>query len=309
MRTTMTTNWRAPLGAILAAALAAVSVASCSPGSLPGSPSPILSGGGGGRYDGTVSYRRLSGNTSIDESNQRMTMSLSLSASDQFTAQFNSSSGSRGSLQGRLNGALNNGTFQATILVSIPIAGGTASSITSRPFRLLPLADSGPVCEGRGEATGSFNGLNFTWTIGTITYSNCALVTSSQAAATAVSPIPQAQPAGSARANVVITILPSTTLSRGTCPDGRSGYPFTVEIAETAGVAVTLDDTVIVEQRRGGQVVSVDREDNPFTSLAAGEKRRYSACNQDPGTYQAFFTGKDSHGNSIRFSSPLITFN
>ena len=308
MRTTMMTTWRAPFGAILAAALAAICVASCSPGSLPGSPSPILSGGGGGRYDGTVSYRRIGGNALIDESSQRMTMSLALSGADQFTAQFDSSGGSRGSVQGRLVGALNNGTFQATILVTVPITAG-AAAIASAPFAFRPLADTGPVCEGRGEATGSFNGLNFTWTIGTITYSNCSLVTSSQAAATAVSPIPQTQTPAATRANVVITIYPGTTLSRGTCPDGKSGYAFTVEIAETAGVAVTLDDTVIVEERRGGQVVSAHREDYPFPSLGAGEKRRYSGCNQDPGTYQVFFTGKDARGNSIRFSSPLITFN
>jgi hypothetical protein len=307
MRTTFTTTWRAALGGMLVALIAAVSVASCSPGSLPGSPSPILTSGGGGRYDGTMSYRRLGGNVAIDESNQRMTMSLTLGASDQFTAQFDSSAGSRGSLQGRLNGALNSGTFQATILVTIP-ATGVASSIPFGLFAFRPFADTGNTCEGRGEATGSFSGLNLTWTIGTITYSNCTLLTSAQAAATAVSPIPQTQSPGATRANVVITIFPSTTITRGSCPDGKSGFPFTVEIAETAGVAVTLDDTIIVEQRRGGQVVSTDREDNPFTTIAAGEKRRWSACSQDSGTYQAFFSGKDAHGNSMRFSSPLITF-
>ena len=308
MQTMITTTRRAAVGGMLAAALVAISVASCSPGSLPGSPSSILTGGGGGRYDGTMSYRRLGGNVLIDESNQRMTMALSLGASDQFTAQFDSSSGSRGSFQGRINGALNNGTFQATILVSIP-ATGVGSPIPFGPFTFRPFADAGNLCEGRGEATGSFSGLNFSWTVGTITYSNCALLTSAQAAATAVSPIPQTQPAASARANVVITIYPSTTIRRGTCPDGKSGFPFTVEIAETAGVAVTLDDTLIVEQRRGGQVVSTEREDNPLTSLGAGQRRRYAACSEDTGTYQAFFTGKDAHGNSIRFSTPLITFN
>ena len=306
MQTMITTTRRAAVGGVLAAALAAVTVASCSPGSLPGSPSPILSGGGGGRYDGTLSYRRLTGNVPIDESSQGMTMSLSLGGADQFSAQFVSSSGSRGSLQGQLNGALNNGTFQATILVSVPITGGVAP-LSSGALAFSPLADTGPMCQGRGEATGSFNGLNFTWTIGTITYSNCQLLTSSQAAATAASPIPQTQPAASTRANVVITIYPSTTISRGTCSDGKSGFPFTVEIAETAGVAVTLDDTVIVEQRRG-QVVTTERDNNPLTSLGAGEKRRYAGCGLASGTYQVFFTGKDARGNSIRFSSPLITF-
>jgi hypothetical protein len=292
--------------ALLFVSAAAAGAAACSPGSLPGSPAPILTGGGGGRYDGTLSYRRLGGTTAIDESNQRMTMSLVLGSGDQFTAQFDSSSGSRGSLQGSLNGALNNGTFQATILVTVP-AVGAATGFSLGPIGFRPLADAGPVCEGRGEATGSFNGLNISWTIGTITYTNCSLTTSSQANATAVSPIPQTS-ATTSRANVVITVFPAATLARGTCANGASGFPFTVEIAEVAGVSVTLDKTVTIEERRSDQVVAVSHEDNPLTALAAGEKRRYTGCGVAAGTYQAFFTGRDANGNTIRFSTPLITF-
>lgn len=299
MRTSRTTSSRW----LLAACALTLSATACSPGSLPGSPSPILVGGGGGRYDGTLSYRRVGGAFAIDESRQSMSMSLVLSVADQFTAQVQTAGGSRGSLQGRLNGALNGGTFTATLLVSTPAdtLGPGVAGAAPQVFRPRVAV----TCEGRGEVTGTFAGPNVTWTVAAITYSNCTgLVTSLQAQATAVSPIPQA-PLN--RANVVVTIFPGTTVPRGTCPNGQSGFPFTVEIAETNGIGVTLDDTIVVEQRRGRQLVNVERVDNPFTTLPGGEKRRYSACSPFAGTYQAFFTGRDAKGNALRFSSPIIT--
>ena len=273
MGTSMKTGHRAQRGLIVAALAASVGIMACSPGSLPGSPSRIEFGGGGGRYDGTLSYRRIGGDFLINESEQSMSMSLTLAAADQFTAQFQTAAGSAGSLQGVLVGALNDGTFEATLLVTLPADSPASSLSLAQQGFFGPRAEV--TCEGRGQATGSFSGLDMTWTIGAIDYSNCRLVTSSQAQATATSPIPQASPT---KANVVITIFPGTTIREGVCEGGARGYQFTIEMAETNGVAVTLDDTLTVEERRGGQVVDVDREDMPFTELGAGEKRRYSAC-------------------------------
>ncbi len=292
-------------GSVAVALAWAVSIAACSPGTLPGSPSRIEFGGGGGRYNGTISYQRTGGDFLINEAQQSMSLSLVLAAADQFTAQFQTSGGSAGSLQGLLSGALNNGTFEATLLVTQPAdsPGASAGLLTQAIVRPRAVV----TCDGRGQATGSFSGPDVAWVVGAVNYSNCRLVTSSQARATATSPIPQIN---TARATVVITILPGATVRPGTCENGARGYQFTIEVAETSGVAVTLDETITVEERRGGQAVSVRREDNPLTRLGAGERRRYSACSPSSGlsgTYQAFFTGHDAHGNALRFSSPLVT--
>lgn len=290
---------------LCAVLVVAMGVAGCSPGSLPGSPSPILSGGGGGRYDGTLTYRRVGGSFAVNEAAQGMTLSLELTADDQFSAQFTAAGGSRGSLQGTLNGALNNGTFLATLLVTTPVSRVAASTIAGFGSFFRPAADGDLGCDGRGDVTGTFSGPNVTWT-GSITYPNCpGLVTTSQAQASAISPIPRAEPA---RARVIITVFPGTTIQLGRCDNGTQGYQFTVELVETAGVAVTLDDTFVVEERKGGGQVVSSRTDNPFTSISAGEKRRYSGCEPATGTYQAFFSGKDANGNDIRFASPLVTF-
>ncbi|MBI4887923.1 MAG: hypothetical protein HY824_12585 [Acidobacteria bacterium] len=299
-----TPGWRAGIGCSVAALAVALGAPACSPGSLPGSPTPIVVGGGGGRYGGTLSYRRVGGSFAINESPQSLGLSLVLSAADQFVAQFETSGGSRGSLQGTLHGALNSGTFTATALVSTPaespdLALGGALLPAFRPR-------AAATCEGRGEATGRFAGPDLTWQIDAITYDNCAgLVTSSDAQATAISPIPQALPA---RATVVLTVFPGTSIPPGRCDNGSNGFPFTVEIAETSGVGLTFDDTIVIEERRGGQLASTRRVDNPLTSLQAGERRRHSACSPFAGTYQAFFTGRDARGNQIRFASPLVTF-
>jgi len=286
-----------------AAVGAAVTVGACSPGSLPGSPSPILTGGGGGRYSGTIAYRRVAGSFAIDESAQSLTMSIVLSAEDQLAAEFDSTGGSRGSLAGRVTGALNDGTFLATLIISMPAEtpAGALIGLTANVFR--PRA--AVTCAGRGEATGRLSGAEVTWTIDRITYDNCAgLVTSLDARANALSPIPQ--PA--ARASVVLTVLPGTSVPRGRCENGEDGFPFTVEVAERSGIGFTFDDTIVVEERRAGQVTSTRRLDNPFTTLGAGERRRHSACSPFPGTYQAFFSGRDARGNALRFASPIVTF-
>lgn len=290
-------------GRLLTLLTGAATALSCSPGSLPGlpgSPSPISVGGGGGRYDGTISYRRLGGAFVIDESQQRMALSLVLNATDQISGQF-TAGGSTGSLQGTVNGALNNGTFVATILVNVSAETPAVSAASALPtFR--PRADV--TCEGRGEATGSLSGPNITWTIGAIEYTNCAgLRTSSQANATAVSPIPQRP----SRANVVLTVYPGAIIRAGTCPNGTRGYPFSVEVAETAGIAVTFNDTIEVVERRGSETIT-SNVDSPLTSLPAGGRRLYTACGTTVGTYQVFFTGTDANGNRLRVASPVITF-
>ena len=303
----MMTNSRMILGhagRLVAVGLALVAV-SCSPGSLPGSPStPPALVGGGGRYDGTMTYRRTGGTFRIDETPQGLTMSVTLgSLVDQFTGTFRAGASS-GTLQGVITGNLVSGSFRATVLVTVPGDSGTSSS-TSLGARAIV------GCEGRGEATGSFNGTNISWDIGSITYSNCNLSTSLEAKAVATSPVPPPlPPAAKPKANVVITILPSTTLSRSTCASGRAGYNITVEIAETGGVGIELDDEILIEERRGGQVVRTERSENPFPRIEAGEKRRLSTCEDgtQAGTYQAFFSGTDDNGNRVRFSTPLITF-
>lgn len=270
----------------LIAAFAVLGMAGCAPGTLPGTPTPITFGSGGGRYDGTQTYRRVSGTFAVNESVQAMTVSLELVAGDQFSGQFTSADGSRGTLQGTVAGTLSSGTFQATLLLTTP------ANVDLR-------------CDGRGNVIGTLSGRTLTWTIGSITYSNCpGLETSSQAQATAVNPFPLGNPG---QARVIVSIFPGTTVQGGRCEDGTQGYPFTVTLSETGGTAVTLDDTVQIEQRRGTQIVT-SLQDNLFTRLAGGETRRYSVCETSASTYQAFYTGRDSNGNAIRFGSPLVTF-
>ncbi|MBI4264117.1 MAG: carboxypeptidase-like regulatory domain-containing protein [Acidobacteria bacterium] len=317
MGANITRNRRTKLLAWVAVLAVVLASAACSPGSLPGSPSPLLSGGGGGRYDGTLTYRRVGGAFSINEAAQSLTMSLQLAAEDQFVAQFQSSGGSSGSLQGALNGTLSDGRFRATLLVTLPADTAAVRSVasiekgSSRGIFGAPVGSVEPrvlvTCEGRGEVTGTFTGTRVDWSVGDIQHTGTCtgLVTSQTATATATSPIPSVN---LGRANVIITVFPGTTIPEGTCLDGSRGFPFAIEVAETNGVAVTLDDTLEVEERRGTQVVRRFTEENPVRSLAAGERRRWSGCNDQAGTYQAFFTGTDANGNRIRFSSPIITF-
>ena len=65
-----------------------------------------------------------------------------------------------------------------------------------------------------------------------------------KAQAVAVSPIPG--PGGN-RANVVITIAGGPAVARSSCSSGAPGFPFTVEIAESTGIAVTFDSTFVVD--------------------------------------------------------------
>jgi hypothetical protein len=259
----------------------------CSPGTLPGSPSPLAVGGGGARYNGTITYRRLSGGYTVSEAAQSLNLSLVMHGADQVIGRFQVG-GTAGTLSGVLSGSLASGTFQATTLVVTPAAmGGTTTS-----------------CEGRGQVTGTLAGVNLTWSAPSITYDNCpGLSTTSAVQAVAVSPIP-----GSFGniASLSITILGSTTVVRSTC-GGLPGYPFTIEIAETAGIDVTLDSTFTVEERRNFGGVSVTVLDMPFTEVDGGSRRTYNACSPVAGTYQAFFSGTDVNGNRIRVASPIVT--
>ena len=269
-------------------ALALIASAACSPGTLPGTPSALTVGGGGARYNGTITTRRLGGSYTINELAQSLTLSLTVRGADQISGRIEAT-GNNGTLTGTLTGNLATGTFQATMLISTSAQQGATAT----------------TCDGRGTATGTLSGVNLTLTSTSVTYENCpGLTTSSQAQAVAVSPIPAA-PVN--RANVVISIIGGTHVAAGTCAAGVPGFPFTVEIAETAGIDVTLDSQFVAEERRNNGVVSVNNVDMPFTDLGGGTRRTYGACSLVAGTYQAFISGTDANGNNIRAASPLVS--
>jgi hypothetical protein len=273
--------------AALFVTLTLAAATACSPGTLPGTPSELTVGGGGARYNGTITTRRVAGNFTLNEAGQALTLSLTLRGTDQINGRIDSA-GSFGTLTGTITGNLASGSFQATIL--IPTAAQQGGTTT--------------LCEGRGDVTGTLSGVNLTWTSPALTYDNCpGLTTSSQAQAVAVSPIPGA---AVNRANVVISIVGGTRVAPGICPGGVPGFPFTVEIAETAGVNVTLDKTFTAEERRTTGTVSVTTVDMPFTDLLGGTRRTYGACSLVAGTYQAFISGIDAIGNRMRAASPLV---
>lgn len=278
------------LGAGLVASLV-TSLAGCSPGTLPGSPSAIQFGGGAGRYNGTIMFRRVAGAFTISELPQNLDLSLVLRQSDQITGRF-ASAESSGSIQGVMTGDLAGGTFLATMLVQTQARQANGSSVA---------------CEGRGQVSGVLAGRNLTWTVTSVTYDNCSgFNTTSTAQAVATSPVPGPFPG---LANVVVTIVGGSTIRRGTCLGGISGFPFTVEMVETAGINVTFDSTFVVEERRNFSAsVSTTTLDMPFTDLRGGSRRLYDACSLNPGTYQALFSGSDANGNRIRVGTPLATF-
>jgi hypothetical protein len=273
---------------LIAFLVTAAALAACSPGTLPGSPSPILVAGGGGKYNGSITYRRVGGNYAITETAQPLTLSLSLRDVNQIVGRFETGESS-GSVQGVLTGNMSNGTFDATVLIlTTARQGGTTSN-----------------CEGRGQITGLLSGLNLTWTTGSIAYDNCpGLAISAQAQAVAVSPIPDSS---ATAARLVITVLGGATVPRGSCASGIAGYPFTIEMSETAGVNLTFETRFRIEERRGSGVVSSTELDMPFYTISGGTRRTYTACSPVAGTYQAFFSGIDANGNRIRVASPVIT--
>jgi hypothetical protein len=77
----------------------AAAAAACSPGTLPGSPSPIVIGGGGGKYNGSITYRRLGGNYTISEASQALSLSLALRDVNQIIGHFETGESS-GTVQG-----------------------------------------------------------------------------------------------------------------------------------------------------------------------------------------------------------------
>lgn len=269
--------------------LALVTVAACSPGTLPGSPSVIAVGGGAARYNGTITTRRVAGNYSIIEGTQALSLSLIIRGTDQIQGRTDSA-GNTGSLTGTITGNLASGTFQATLLITTPAQQGGVTT----------------ACEGRGDVNGTLAGLNLVLNASSVTYANCpGLTTSSQGSAVAVSPVPGSSPN---RANVVISIVGSANVARSTC-GGVPGFPFTVEIAETNGINVTLDPEFVAEERHGGGGTTSSTLDLPFTELPGGTRRTYDVCTFTAGTYQAFITGTDGAGNRIRAASPVVTFN
>ena len=271
---------------IVAAVALLVATAACSPGTLPGAPSPVTIGGGGARYNGSITYRRVAGAAyALTESAQTLNLSLTMRGTNQVFGRFETAESS-GTISGTVNGTLASGAFDATVLVSSVVRQGTGS-IT---------------CEGRGQITGSFSGVNVTWTSASIGYDNCpGLTVASSAQAIAVSPIPGEF---GSRANVVISVVGGTSIVRSTCPDGSAGYPFTVDMTERSGVSVTFDPTFVAEDAARRQTVL----DMPFTELAGGSRRTYGVCSPAVGTYQAFFSGVDANGNRVRVASPVVTF-
>jgi hypothetical protein len=275
-----------PQLAMLVAAGFSVAAAACSPGSLPGSPSPLSLVGGAARYDGTLVYRRLAGGFQIDTSARRLDMSIVLGSSDQLSGRFEAGE-TTGTLQASLDGTMSSGHFQGTILVSTPASAGGASS----------------VCEGTGEVSGDFSGRDVVWSASEILYHNCpGLIVGSQAQGVAVSPVPGAS---RGEANVVVTVLPSTSVRPGGCATGGAGWPFTVVAAENAGVDVRLDATFTVEERTAAGATR-STVTTPFTALVGGTRREYAVCAAVPGTYQAFFSGIDARGRRVRFATPLV---
>jgi hypothetical protein len=269
------------------AILGLIGTVGCSPGTLPGSPSPILSAGGGGRYNGTIITRRVAGPYTITESAQAFSISMVLRSGAQLTGQFNAGE-SGGTMQGVLDGTLASGTYHSTVLIQTTARQGTTTSS----------------CEGRGDITISLSGVNLSWIGGIIDYPNCpGLSVTSQAQAIAVSPIPAAS---GGLANLVVIVTGGAVVRRGTCSDGTSGFPFTVEMSETAGVTITFDSTFVIEERRTSGATTRNSLDMPFTELAGGSRRTYGACSPLPGTYQAFFSGTDANGNRIRVASPVV---
>lgn len=260
----------------------------CSPGTLPGTPSAVVVGGGGARYNGTITTRRVGGAYTINELGQPLGLSLTVRGTEQMSGRIEFG-GTVGTLTGTLTGDLAAGSFQATILIATSAQQGGTSTL----------------CEGRGDVTGTLSGVNLTLNSASVTYENCpGLTTTTQAQAVAVSPIPGASVN---HANVVISIIGGTHVAAGLCPGGIPGFPFTVEIAETAGIDVTLDSTFVAEERSTGGTLSVTSFDMPFTDLPGGQRRTYGACSLVPGTYQAFVSGTDGNGNRIRTASPLVS--
>jgi hypothetical protein len=270
--------------------LAAGLTAGCARGSLPASPT-ALTAGGGGRYNGTMTFQRQSGTLQVDGSVRPLDMSVVVANLTQLSGHFTAGNAS-GSLQGTLAGNLLSGTFQGTTLVSVAVTEGT----TAR------------TCDGRGDMAGTFNGLNVNWQITRTTYDNCAgLNVTSAANGVSISPIPETQ---TAHANVVVTVEPGNTIAGGAaCPGAVSakGWRFTVIVAETAGVSVTLDSTFTGEQKVQGGAVASTTLDTPFRTLDGGSRRTYEGCSPQAGTYQAFFSGVDATGVKVRFFSPLVT--
>src|SRR5258705_13598990 len=127
--------------------------------------------------------------------------------------------------------------------------------------------------------------------------------TSSQTRAVAVSPIPDASPN---RGSLVSTVLGGATVQRGTCASGIAGYPFTVEMSETAGVNVSFDSQFRIEERRNTGVGSSTTLDMPISGITGGTRRTFATCSPVAGTYQAVFSGTDPSGNPISVASPVV---
>jgi hypothetical protein len=269
--------------AILVLVCAAVAAAACSPGTLPGSPTPFTPGGGG-RYSGTMTIGRAAG-PPFNTSARPLDLSLVVGPSDQLSGQFTAGDAT-GSITATLSGTLSAGSFTGAILMSLPIAQAGVST-----------------CEGIQSVTGTFSGRDVTFALapGTVMgFNNCSgLLATVTSAATATSPVP-----GSLgnKAHLVASVAPGTNIPEGSC-DGAPGYAFTVTLAELSGVAITFDDTYRVERFNQPPTTLA----MPLSEIAAGGRRTLSICSASTGFYQAVFTGHDANGNGVVAASPVVT--
>jgi hypothetical protein len=273
---------RFALVGIVCAALAAASA--CSPGTLPGSPTPFTPGGGG-RYSGTMTIGRAAG-PPFNSGARPLDLSLVVGSGDQLSGQFTAGD-AVGSVTATLNGSMSAGSFSGAILVSLPVTLGGAVV----------------TCEGIQTVSGTLSGRDVSFATppsSVMSFDNCSgLLTTVSAAGTATSPVP-----GSLgnRARLVASVVPGTNIPESTC-DGAPGYAFTVTLSELSGVAITFDDTYRVE-RLNQPPTDVAM---PLSSIEAGARRSIDVCSSSTGFYQAVFTGQDANGNGVVAASPVVT--
>ena len=278
-------DWRASIRVALGLTWVplALAIASCSPGTLPGSPTPFTPGGGA-RYSGTMTIARVAGSQSFGTGQRPLDLSLVLGPMNQLTGQF-AAGDAVGSLTAELSGSLTTGTFVGQILISLPVTQAGAAV----------------TCDGIQDVEGTFSGGSVTFAASfPLGYRVCpGLLTTVSAAATAISPVPGA--IGN-RANVIVTVSPGTTIAEGTCESGV-GYGFTITLVETAGVAVTFDaDYRLIQFDE--PIVDVSM---PVTGIGGGGRRSFTVCRASAGLFQAVFRGRDDNGNTVLAASPVLT--
>ena len=259
-------------------ALATLAISGCSPGTLPGSPTPFTPGGGA-RYTGTMTIGRLAG-TPFNTGQRPLDLALVLGPGDQLAGQF-SAADAVGSITTTLTGSMTSGTFTGQILLSLPVGGTT--------------------CDGIQDVEGTFNGSSLTMSTPTpFGYPNCpGVFTTVSAAATAASPVPGV--IGN-RANLIVTVTPGTAISDNSCENG-AGFGFTITLVETSGVEAEFESEYLVIPFDEPAVET----SMPISKIAAGGRQSFGICRPSAGFFQAVFRARDVHGNRVLAMSPVLT--